>query len=62
MTCKWLNLCPLRELEKQKKISNKWKEEYCLSDKKWKTCKRFQMEEKGISHEGILPNGKKIKE
>ena len=61
MTCKWLDICPLRELEKQGKISMEWKKEYCKSKDNWKNCKRYQLEEKGIPHENILPNGEKIK-
>lgn len=60
MVCKWLEICPLRELEKEGKISNKWKEEYCESNENWKNCKRYQMEKEGKSHKNILPNGEKI--
>jgi len=62
MKCKWLEICPLRMLEKEGKISNKWKKEYCESEDNWKNCKRYYLEEKGIEHEDILPNGNKIKE
>ena len=61
MVCKWLNICPLRELEAQEKLNIKWKKEYCESKDKWKKCKRYQLEEKGIYHQEILPNGEKIK-
>ncbi len=60
MACKWLNLCPLKELEQQSKISIKWKEEYCQTKNNWKNCKRYQLEEQGIEHENILPNRSKI--
>lgn len=62
MVCKWLEICPLRELEKQGKISDKWKKEYCLLDDNWRNCKRFQMEEKEEKHRNILPDGSKINE
>ena len=39
----------------------KWKEQYCEREENWKNCKRYQLEEKGIPHENILPNGEKIK-
>jgi hypothetical protein len=61
MTCKWFDVCPLRRLEKEKKISEKWKKEYCLSKSNYKNCKRFQLEEKGIEHsDNLLPNGEVI--
>jgi len=62
MVCKWYDLCPLREFEKNKKITNKFKEEYCKTESNWKNCKRYQMEEKGIYHpDNLMPNGEKIK-
>ncbi|MFB6089211.1 MAG: uracil-DNA glycosylase [Candidatus Aenigmatarchaeota archaeon] len=61
MVCKWKDVCPLRRLEKQGKIDEHWKEEYCKSENNWKNCKRYQMEERGKSHENILPNGEEIK-
>jgi hypothetical protein len=60
MACKWLNICPLRELEQQGKISTKWKEQYCQTKDKWKNCRRYQLEEQGIRHENLLPDGKEI--
>ena len=62
MTCKWYEVCPLRELERQRKISDEWKKEYCKSENNWKNCKRYQLEEKGIYHsDNMLPNGEEIK-
>ncbi|MGM5483598.1 MAG: uracil-DNA glycosylase [Nanobdellota archaeon] len=61
MVCKWINVCGLRRLEKEKIISFKWKEKYCLSEDKWEECERFKMEDKGIEHENILPDGSSIK-
>ncbi|MFB6076063.1 MAG: uracil-DNA glycosylase [Candidatus Aenigmatarchaeota archaeon] len=60
MTCKWIDVCPLRKIEKEDKISDKWKEEYCESEDNWKNCKRYQMEERGEPHQNILPNGEEI--
>ncbi len=60
MTCKWISVCPLRELEKKKEINSRWKKNYCESDGNWKSCERFKLEEKGIYHENILPDGSKI--
>ena len=57
MTCTWHDLCSLRRWERQGKISEKWKRQYCLSNENWKECKRYQLEERGISHENILPDG-----
>ena len=61
MACKWLEVCPLRELEREGKIDEKWKKEYCLSKNNWENCKRYQMEEKGIPHEdNLMPDGSVI--
>ena len=58
MTCKWYNVCPLRDLEKEGKISDKWRKKYCLSKNNWQKCKRFQAEEKGEFHsDNMLPDG-----
>lgn len=62
MTCKWFDSCPLRDWEKEGKISQEWKEKYCKTKENWKNCKRFQMEEKGIPHGNILPDGSKLKD
>jgi hypothetical protein len=59
MACKWLEICPLRELEKQGKISKKWRESYCESEENWKNCKRFQIG-RG-EYKKIFPDGSKIK-
>ena len=56
MTCKWLNSCPLRIFEKQGRLDNKWKKQYCEKD--YTKCKRYQMTEKGISHpDNMMPDG-----
>ena len=58
MACKWLEVCPLRELEREGKIDEKWKKEYCLSKNNWENCKRYQLEEKGQSHpDNMMPDG-----
>ncbi|RLG12453.1 uracil-DNA glycosylase [Candidatus Pacearchaeota archaeon] len=58
MICKWYDICPLRQFEKQEKISEGFKEEYCKTEENWKNCKRFQMEEKGLYHpDNLMPNG-----
>jgi len=57
MTCKWYDICPLRKLEENNKISDKWKKEYCLSENNWRKCKRFQAEERGEFHsDNMLPD------
>jgi len=59
MVCKWFDICPLRRLEEKGKISNKWKKEYCSSEKNWLNCKRYQFEAEGKYHpDNMLPNGK----
>ena len=58
MTCKWNNLCPLRRLEKEGKISDKWRKEYCETENNWKNCKRYQAEERGEIHpDNMMPDG-----
>ena len=59
MACRWYEVCPLRQWEKEGLIDESWKEAYCLSEKEWRTCRRFQLEEQGIPHDDILPDGKK---
>ena len=56
MKCIWFDVCPMRWLEKKGKITNKWKKKYCEGD--FKSCKRYQAEEKGIPHSDyLLPDG-----
>lgn len=62
MVCKWIEICELREYEKQGLISDKWKKEYCETEDNWKNCERFQMEEKGEPHANILPDKSKLEE
>ena len=58
MTCKWINLCPLRKFEREGKIGNSWAKNYCESSNNWEKCKRYQLEERGIFHpDNMLPNG-----
>jgi hypothetical protein len=58
MSCKWYNLCPLRRFEREKKISDYWRNHYCLTETGWKDCKRYQLEEISQPHpDTILPNG-----
>jgi len=62
MVCIWINSCPLRRLEEQKVIGNKWKKEYCLSDTNWNNCRRYQLEKSGIEHpDNLLPNNELAK-
>jgi len=60
MKCKWVDVCLLRSLESEEKISDKWRKKYCESEQNWKNCKRFQLEKKGIAHKSILPDGEKL--
>ena len=58
MVCKWYELCPLRIFERQGKLSEEWKNEYCKTENSWRNCKRYQMEEKGIYHsDSMMPDG-----
>ena len=54
--CKWFDLCPMRNLERDGEINDSWKDKYCK--KNYVNCKRFQMEENGIVHaDNMLPDG-----
>lgn len=56
MACKWINYCPLRKFEKEGKLDNKWRKQYCEGD--FIKCKRYQLTEKGIHHpDNMLPDG-----
>jgi len=58
MKCKWYNVCPLRRFERQGKLAQSWSHDFCASNDNWQNCKRYQLEEKGISHpDNMLPNG-----
>jgi hypothetical protein len=61
MACKWFSICPLRMLEKQGKITDKWKKEYCLSENNWINCKRYQCEENGEYHPNKMMPDSSIK-
>ena len=59
MACKWYSLCPLRRFEKLGLLDLSWGNEYCKSDSLWKECRRYQLEEQGISHpDNMLPDGR----
>ncbi|MBD3248721.1 uracil-DNA glycosylase [Candidatus Woesearchaeota archaeon] len=58
MTCRWIDICPLRKLEQEGQISQRWKKEYCESKNSWRNCKRFRLEGKNIPHpDNMLPDG-----
>jgi len=59
MACKWRSICPLREWEKKGLIGERWRKEYCDTRDNWKNCKRYKLEERGIPHENLLPDGGK---
>lgn len=62
MSCKWYSVCPLRNLEKQGKISDKWKNKYCETKSNWKNCKRYKLEQKEKTHpDNMMPDGSIIK-
>ncbi|MCF8360687.1 MAG: uracil-DNA glycosylase [Prolixibacteraceae bacterium] len=54
--CKWHQVCPIKSYYEQGKLDKKWIEQYCKGD--WKSCVRFQMEERGQYHpDNMLPDG-----
>ena len=58
--CKWYSVCPMKRFYEQDILDKKWIEQYCRGD--YKSCVRYQMEERGETHpDNMLPNGE-IKE
>lgn len=58
MPCEHFDTCPLRKFEKAGKISDKWKNEFCATEKNWVNCVRYQETKKGIPHpDNKLPDG-----
>jgi DNA polymerase len=54
--CKWFLLCPLNRFYKNGLLDKKWIKQYCQDN--WKSCIRYQMEEKGEAHsDWMLPDG-----
>jgi hypothetical protein len=61
MGCKWIDVCPLRSLERQGSIDLTWRERYCDTERNWRECERYRMEEKGLSHaHNMMPDGSVI--
>lgn len=59
MACKWYNICPLRRFEREEKLDKSWAQNFCKLINNWQSCKRYQLEEKGIYHPGnMLHDGK----
>jgi hypothetical protein len=51
-------MCPLRRFERDGKLEGQWARDYCKSNKNWKNCRRYQMEEGGQFHpDNMLPDG-----
>ncbi len=54
--CKWFEVCPVKFMFEEGRISEEWILKYCFGD--WTKCKRYQMEEAGIPHsDNMLPDG-----
>jgi len=54
--CKWYPVCPMRKFYMEGKLDKMWIELYCKGD--WKSCVRYQMEERGEPHpDWMLPDG-----
>ncbi|MBN2421922.1 uracil-DNA glycosylase [Candidatus Woesearchaeota archaeon] len=61
MTCEWFESCPLRRLEREGKIKEKWKNNYCDTEDNFKNCIRYKMVERGEAHpDNLMPDGTKI--
>lgn len=54
--CKWFSCCPMKRFYEKGLLSRKWIDRYCRGV--WQSCKRFQLEEKGVYHpDWMLPDG-----
>lgn len=54
--CKWFVMCPMKRFYETGRLERKWIELYCKGD--WKSCVRYEMEEKGHYHpDWMLPDG-----
>ena len=54
--CKWHPACPMKKFYEEGKLDKRWIELYCKGD--WKSCIRYQMEEKCKAHpDWMLPDG-----
>jgi len=55
-TCKWYQVCPMKQYYEQGKLSKYWIDLYCHGD--WESCIRYRMEESGRPHsDHMLPDG-----
>lgn len=58
MACKWINACPMRDLERKGAVNDTWRIDYCESASNWKNCVRYRMEEQFLPHsDDMLPDG-----
>jgi len=54
--CKWRRVCPMTRYYEDGRLDSRWIELFCKGD--WESCKRYQLEERGIWHpDNMLPNG-----
>ncbi|RLF28194.1 MAG: uracil-DNA glycosylase [Thermoplasmata archaeon] len=54
--CKWYEVCPMKRFYDAGRLNKKWVELYCRGD--WESCRRYQLEERGIPHpDNMLPDG-----
>ena len=58
MACRWYSVCPLRRWEKEGRLSHSWAQDFCETTGNWHHCRRYQLEDRGISHpDNMLPSG-----
>jgi len=54
--CKWYPVCPMKHYFEMGRLDRKWVDLYCKGD--WRSCIRYQMEERGQAHpDWMLPDG-----
>lgn len=53
--CKWFQACLMKSFYEEGRIDKKWIQLYCKGD--WRSCVRYQMEERGEPHlDWMLPD------
>ncbi|MBU1018066.1 uracil-DNA glycosylase [Patescibacteria group bacterium] len=58
MPCPHFTNCPLRIFEKEGRLSDCWKNEFCTTDTNWKNCVRYQEAIQNIPHpDHQMPDG-----
>ena len=58
MACRWYSVCPLRRWESEGRLSRSWAQDFFETTDEWRHCRRYQLEDQGMSHpDNMLPSG-----